>query len=172
MDELEEAVGLGKFGTVLGHAAEDGLGMVLQHGKLNEIGAVEHDIGRFLIGINPLLLCIQHILPVGDGFPRGERTGVVVPYDAPQQAVVAGGDAVVVVQEGSGERVDENLELGAVRNLAGKAGIEGVDTLDEEDASFSQFELFPVVFPQAGDKIEFRNAHFFPVQELHDIAFH
>ena len=146
--------------------------MVFQHGKLNEVGAVEHDIGRFLIGINPFLLCIQHILPVGNGLACGEGTGVVVPYDAPQQAVVTGGNAVVVVQEGSGERIDENLELGAVRNLAGKAGIEGVDAFDEEDTAFSQFEFFPVVFPQAGYKIKLRNAHFLSIQEFHDIAFH
>ena len=78
----------------------------------------------------------------------------------------------MVVQEGSGERVDENLELGAVRNLAGEAGIEGVNAFYKQNAAVSQLELLAVVFPQTGYEIEFRYRHLFSGDELHDVALH
>ena len=171
MDELEEPVGFCVFRAVLRNRAQDGLCVVFHDRKLNEVGAVEHDVRRFLERINPFFFRIQHILPVGNGFTGRIGAFVVVAHDA-AQPVVAGGNPVVVVQVGAGKRVDENLEFGAFRNVRRKVRIQGMDALDEQNAPFPQLEPFTVVFPQARNKVILRHIYFFPANELHDMAFH
>ena len=66
MDELEETVALAVLRTVLRNTAQNRFCVVFHYCKLNEIGAVEHNVGHLLIGIYPFFLCVKYVLPVGD----------------------------------------------------------------------------------------------------------
>ena len=93
----------GIFRTILGHAGKDWLGVEAQHGKLNVERRVEHGVGSFLIGENPFLLGFAHQRPLADGLLSGVGAFVVVADYAAQQAVVASGNPVVVVERNAGE---------------------------------------------------------------------
>ena len=97
MDELQQTVSLGVFGTVLGNRGKYDLCMCAQHGKLNVQGRVEHHVGRLLEGEYPLVFGSEHVLPLGNGLLGGIGAFVIVANDATQQAVVANGNPVVVI---------------------------------------------------------------------------
>ena len=78
----------------------------------------------------------------------------------------------MVVQQGAGDGVDEDAELGALRNVGGKGRIQGVDTLDEQQAALFHMQHLAVVFPQAGDEVVFGNRYFLAAQEFHDVLLH
>ena len=172
MDELEETMGLGILGTVLRDAAEDGFGMVLHYRELDEVCAVEHNVGSLLEGIYPLTFCAEHVFPVGDGFTGRVSAFVVIPYDAPEEAVVGSGDPIVVVKLGCSEGIDENAELGAFGDVGSQTRIERMDTFDEEDASGAQFERFPVILPESCNEVEFWNGYLLSADEFHDVRLH
>ena len=109
VDELQQPVGLAVLRTVLGNRCQDDLGMGPQHGELDVEGRVEHDVSRLLIGEDPLVLGGAHVLPLADGLLGGVGPLVVVADDAPQQAVVAGGYPVVVVERHAGQGRDVDL---------------------------------------------------------------
>ena len=77
--------------------------MGAQDGKLDVQRRVEHSVGSFLIGEYPFILCLTDILPLGNGLARRIGSLVVVADDATQQAVVADGNPVVVVERDAGK---------------------------------------------------------------------
>ena len=98
MDELQQSVSLAIFPTVLGHAGENDFRMGAQDGKLDVQCGVEHSVGSLLIGEYPLILSFTDVIPLGNGLLRSKGAFVVVANDAAQQAVVACGNPVVVVE--------------------------------------------------------------------------
>ena len=78
----------------------------------------------------------------------------------------------MVVQQDAREGVDEDLELGVVRNVGGQGRIQGVDAFDQEDAARIQLDLLAIVLPQAGDEVEFRHIHLLSVDHPHDVLLH
>ena len=85
--------------------------MAAQHCKFYQVSRVEKHVGVFLVRVNPFHLRPAHIGPVGYGLACAERTLVEIPYNAAQEPVVAGWDAVVVVQGDAGDGIDEDFEF-------------------------------------------------------------
>ena len=73
----------------------------------------------------------------------------------------------MVVQRDADDGVDENLELGVVRNLVRKGGVEGVDAFHQKHCAVFYLERLAVVLAQAGDEIVFRHAYLLAGQQLH-----
>ena len=112
MDEFQQAVGLAVFRAVLRDAGKNRLGVIAEHGKLNEIGRVEHCVSGLLVRIDPFFLGVPDLRPLAYALAGGESALIVVAHDAAEQAVVAGRYPVVVVKGRAGERIDEYAELG------------------------------------------------------------
>ena len=129
--ELQQTMGLGVFLTVLGHRGEDELCMGPQHGKFDVQGRVEHHVGRLLEGEYPLVFGLAHVFPLGDGLLGGIGAFIVVADDSPEQAVVAHGNPVVVVERDAGEGGDVDLVLQRVVDLLREQRVQGVDAFDD-----------------------------------------
>ena len=91
--------------------------MGAQYGELDIEGRVEHDVGTLLIREYPLVLSLHDILPLGNGLLSGKGSLIVVAYNATQQAVVANGNPVVVVEGDTGQCRNIDLVFQCVRKL-------------------------------------------------------
>ena len=136
VEELEHAPRLVVLRNRVGDLAEDLLGEGPQHRNLVEQRRVEHDVGVLLVGEDVFLLAPAHR---GPARKRRERVGAalaVVARQAPQQAVVGGGDAREVVHRHRREARDVDAELLRVGDRGREARVQPVDALDDEDRAF------------------------------------
>ena len=131
MDELQQTMGLGIFGTILRNTGENDLSVSAQHGKLDVEGRVEHCVGTLLIGEYPLVLGLADVLPLGNGLLGGKGSLVVVADDTAQLAVVANGNPVVVVERDAGQCRNIDLVFQGVGNFLRQQGVQGVNTLND-----------------------------------------
>ena len=124
MQELQQPAGFAVFGTILRHRPQDSLGVIAENGKFYQIGGVEQHVGVLLVRIYPLDFRTPDVRPVRDCFPGGVSSFVIVPYNAPQETVVAGRDAIVLIQRDAGDGIDEYAEFDIVLDLVEKRRIE------------------------------------------------
>ena len=97
MDESQQAVRLAVFRRILRNPGQDGFGVVAHHRKFQQVGRIEHHVGRFLERVNPFLLGRAHIGPLRDGLAGRKRTFLVIPHNPPQQAVIGSRNPVMII---------------------------------------------------------------------------
>ena len=145
--------------TVLWDCPENLFRVGAKDGELHEVSGVEQHIGVFLKRIDPLHLGAAHVRPIADGLLRAECAFVVVADDSAEEAVVAGRDAVVVVNGDAGDGVDEDAELAICRNLVGQTRVKGVDSLNEEHRVRFELQGLAVVLADSSHEVVFWHLH-------------
>ena len=78
----------------------------------------------------------------------------------------------MVVQRDAYDGVDEDLELGAVRNPVREGGVTRVYAFHEQHCAFFSLEVLAVVFPQAGYEVELRHAYLLSCKQAHKVVLH
>ena len=94
----------------------------------------------------------------------------VVADEAAEEAVVGGGDAVVVVEVELGEGGDVDVELAFVGEAGGEFGVEGMDAFEDDDLVFVEPEFFAAVEARAGMEIEGGQVDFAAGVEVGEVA--
>ena len=153
MYEFQQTVSLRILGAILWYCSQYRICVISHNREFHKIGGVEHHIRILLIWIDPLFFSFKPIRPLLNGLAGGKCPLVVIPDNTPQQTVVAGRNAVVVIQTDAGERGNENPELAAVLDFVSKPRIEGVYSLYNQHASFAQALFLAVVLAHSGSEI-------------------
>ena len=166
VEKFAQTVGLGVLRRAFGHHLEQGQGLAAQAGELKEQGTIEHDVGVLLIGEDPLAFAGLNLLPAADGLLSGVVAILVVAHDTPQQAVVAGGDIVVVVQQDSRERADVDFELVDIGDVLGELRIEPMDTLHDQQGMTVDLKMLATRGTLACGEIVFGQLDFLALQEI------
>ena len=129
--------------------------MLFQHSQLIQRGAVKNHVCMLLIGENPAFFAAL------DGFPHGYRSldrgasGFIIPDNSPQEAQIAGGDTVVVVQIQGKQGADIELEdFLFVHTLGNHLGIQAVNSLYNDDRILTQGKLPVVPYPPSCGKVK------------------
>ena len=117
----------------MGHLPQKRLGVSLHDGEFEDEGGIESGVGIFLEGENPFFLPPAHTRPASDGLDGGGVAIFMIAHDAAKQAVVGGGNPVMVVDAEGGEGRDVDLEYVVGGESAGEFRVKAVDTLDKED---------------------------------------
>ena len=141
-----------------------------EDGKLDVERRVKHHVGILLVGRYPLFLREAHVPPLADGLAGAEGSLIVVADDATQQAVVAGGHPVVVVERDAGEGGDIHLELLAVGDALGEHGVKGMDTLDDEHGVVLELKLLAVELALAGHEVELWDFHPLTIHQAGEVV--
>ena len=102
-NEFAQAVGFGVFFCTFGHHLEEGKGLCTEGRKFVDECGVEHRVGLFLEGENPLLFTCGNGCATTNDLLRMVATIFVVATNAAEQATVARGDVVVVVEHNGSE---------------------------------------------------------------------
>ena len=158
-EELEQAVGLGMFLTVLGHLLQQRFGLGPDDGKLEEHGRVEHRIGILLIGEYPLVLARPHAGPAADGVAGVDSAILIVADDAAQQPVVGGGNVVVGVEKDGRQGRGIDAELLLFGNQGRQFGIERVYAFHHEHIVFVHPQSLSAALAHARLEVVFGQLH-------------
>lgn len=169
MQKLHKPVSFTVFRTILRNCGEDSLGMAAEHCKLYEISGIEQDICIFLIRVYPFDFSPSDIRPVGNGFLSSKRAFVEIAYDTPEESVVTGRDAVVVIQRNTCNSIDEYSEFGRIRNIVQKSWIQGMEAFYQKYRPFLQSQTFTVIFSDTCNEVILRNFHGLSGNEFQDI---
>lgn len=151
--ELAQTVGFGIFRNVARHLVEYLLGLLLDHGKLEQERRVKHRVGIFLIGEDPSLLTSSYGWPAADSVGSRRSPVFMVADYASEESVVGGGYPVVVVDRDGGEGRYVDLELHAGVDTGRELRIETMDAFDEQDRVGIELDAVATVFARACGKI-------------------
>ena len=91
------------------------------------------------------VLAPPHLVPQGQGVGRREVAELHIPDHAADEAVVRGGQGVVVVQVQLGEGGDEDAALLLLGDGIGQPRVQSVDALHDQDLVVAQTQAAVVV---------------------------
>lgn len=165
LQELQQAVSLSKFLTILRHLLEQRFCLHLENRQLIEHRRIQHGIGILLEWENPLVLSGSYRWPAADGF-LGRYTSIfIVADDAAQQTVVRCRDVIVIIQQNGGQRRSIHTEDLLFGNMRRKLRIQGVDSLYHQNIVRLQLQLLSTLHTLARREIVFRQFHLLATEE-------
>ena len=132
-NEFAQAVGFGVFFCTFGHHLEEGKGLCTEGRKFVDECGVEHSVGLFLEGENPFFFACGDGCATTNDLLRMVATIFVVATNAAEQATVARGDVVVVVEHNGGECRSIDFIFCSGWYFLTHTWVEGVVAFENED---------------------------------------
>ena len=137
-DQLQHPLGLQIAGVVGPDLGERPFGQRPQHGQLVDEHGIDEEVRVLVVGIDVDVLAPAHLVPQGQGLGGRKVAELHIPHHAADEAVVRGGQGVVVVQIELGQGGDEDAALLLLGDGIGQTRVQGVDALHDEDLVVGQ----------------------------------
>ena len=144
--------------------------VALEHCQFVERGAVKDNVCILLEGENPTLLTAANRIPHRERLLNRCASCFVVAHRAAQQAQISACNAVMVIEIERQQRADVHFEhLACVQFLGEQNGIEGVESLYDNNRILAQAQAMPYPLPLALFEVEGRDLHLFARKKLAEV---
>ena len=165
-DQLQHPLGLQIVGVLGPNLGQGPFGQGPQHGQLIDEHGIDEEVRVLVVGVDVDVLAPAHLVPQGQGVGGAEVAELHIPDHAADEAVVRGGQGVVVVQIELGQGGDEDAALLLLGDGIGQPRVQGVDALHDEDLVVGQPEAAVILDGAAGLEVVAGKAGLLALQQL------
>lgn len=145
---------------------EQGINVLFKNCKFIESGAIEDNVGIFLIGEDPSFLAAANRIPHRESSLNAGASCLKVAYRAAKQTKIAGGNPVMVVEAKGKKGTDEHSEDKLrIKLLGEKHRIEAVNTLNDDYRILVKTKLMSRPYAPSELEAEGGDFHLFAIQK-------